>query len=628
MLNKIKELPIQRQIEELVLFLEDANKKYYDGTSTLSDSEFDEIENYLFSIDPDNKYFDEVREEVSDAFQEVEHGKYFMDGLGKLQNETDFNEWIKDKEYIVEPKIDGVSVKLIFEKGKFNQAITRGKGFKGFDITRNVDKINFKKTIDIHNTVIFRGEIYLSYNDMPDLIKAYDGELSKSPRNIAAGIIKRLDSKYNEYLSVIIYDVMNAEELGSANAIEIKQLIKSQCNGSAIHYTLVKSKEVMNIYKGFLNERDNLQFDIDGVVLRSNDLKEKIAFKFPSISKSTILKDVVWQVKNYRVTPVAIIEPVEICGAIIERASLFTPEYVKNLRIGDKVEVSRRNDVIPYIEQVLETIGGDPVTVPTICPSCDAPLERGGYDGRGESLVCNNYNCSEKIIFGIINWFNIFDIKHISEATIRKLFDEEIFLSYFEFLLLGSGIKDKEILLMDGFGEKTLNVLKEAINKIKSPTLLQFFNCLNIPNTGESRFRMLINVSEKSNPLEVIDFILKEDLTKLDGISNVMNLFLKEHFKLRSGLVNVLLSQMKIKDDIKSSNKLNGAEICITGTLSKGRKYFEQLISDNGGIVKSSVSKGLTYLICGADAGSKLDKANKLGVKVITESEFDKLIGG
>ena len=622
-------------VNEIIKKLKEYEIAYYEGNPLVSDEEFDLLKDELRTLDPLNSYFDEVGEEDMNqsTFEKISHGIYQMGSLDKVSNIEEFKKWDKNEFYPIriDEKEDGSSIKIIYQDGKFIKAITRGNGEYGFDVTENVRHINFPKTINEKGLLILRGEVIFThenYKKVSEIMNKNGDKISKSPRNLAAGLLKRKDDfSLLSYLTIRFYDVMN-NNCWSINYSNIPNFIKNIFpNNTTTSKLVYNNKELLDYYNDYNNSiRASLDRDIDGLVLYTKT-NEKIAFKFPAIIKQTTLVNIKWQVGvSGRVTPVGIINPVELNGAIITNVSLYNVDYIKQsgLTINSKVGICRRGDVIPKIVDIYDKIG-TPISIPNICPICGSRLEN-----QDKYLICINNDCGSKIIGKIIKWFKIHDVKDIGEKTIQTLYENNIFKDMCQFLYIEKGLLDNEILKIEGIGEKLLNILKENIKKTLKTTLINFITGLNIDGIDKKIIeKIIINTNKEIITLEDFVSIIKntDELLKIKGLGNLIIDKIQTGIKNKETEIKLLNTILHIEPYKKIINtKLSNKLFVVTGTLSQPRKYFENVIKDNGGRFSNTLTKDTNYIIVGENAGSKIVKAKEWGIKILTEEEFNGLI--
>ena len=611
--------------------LTEASERYYEnGTSILSDAEYDYLKDELRKIDPTNPLLMKVGSDEKIHFEKYDHGKYPMGSLSKVNTEADMRQWAVTQQYVVEQKLDGISLKLVYRNGKLSNAVTRGNGLIGDEIIRNVQKMKgVPYIIDTEETVIIRAEIVMTYKDFNSL----EGEdKKKNPRNAAAGIAKRLDGSNCELLTVICTGIMTSNKAKSDDSKWLK------ANGfNAVEQTVVIGADaIINIYNMYVeSKRDKLEYDIDGLVIKSimpqntGDWRyptDCIAFKFPNKEAVTTLVGVEWNYEGSRISPIAILHPVNLMGVTISRATLNNIEFIREmgLKIGDTVKLVRANDVIPLITGVDEHRGIVEIKVPATCPTCGSPtvIDR-------KFVFCSNENCDSKVIRKIMKWFEAHDSKGIAEETVTKIYEAGMFQDLFSFLNIATlagtvGFEPN----VEGIGDKKWKLLKTEIEKTLKTDVVTFFDGLGFSDVGRKRIEAIYTVAKNNGFNSVPDFVtflLTYDLTAISGIGSEISANIKTQVKKNGTLIHQLLEMVKIKSPAEpTGSSLGGKSFCFTGALNTmKRTEAEELVVKNGGTVKS-VTKGLTYLVTNDknSGSSKNVKAQSLGVTIIDENEF------
>jgi DNA ligase (NAD+) len=639
-------------IDKILEQLRAADVAYYnDGTSTISDKEYDRLKDLLRNLDPDNAYLKEVAHEggIVTEWEKVKH-QYPLGSLNKCNEFAEFKSWFTSGAKILQEKLDGISLALTYEQGILHTAITRGDGEIGDNILPNVMKMKGvpKFIKNPPKSLVVRAEIVLKHSDW---LKMPIDERGKNPRNTAAGAAKELNGSKCKYLTVIAYNILN-----SPTTTELEDLnLLREYGFNVVEFATVTTANQANImYGNYIDElRKKLDYDIDGLVFKPNVKvttddwkypKHQIAWKFPHQSAETILKDVIWQVSGDRVNPVAILDPVDVAGVTVSKASLHNVEFIKNLniKIGDKVEITRRNDVIPHIERVLVSYGGETVKVPTNCPICSGDLHFDTNINEEEMawMVCTNQKCPAKLIKDILKWLEVHDTKGIAEKTIETLYEQSVFKNLKEFIELSNltPIQEKNILSIEGMGDTKIETLKDQITKTLNCELTLFFAGLNAPGFGRRMWERIIKYlqieKDSVSAQDVLDFITipyEKGLGHIEGFaetnSKELQKFVKDNSEYINELVILVKPQVYSKPSL-TSEKLKGKSFCFTGEISMSRKEAQDNVIKNGGEVKSSVTKGLTYLVTNEpNSGStKNKKAQQLGTQIISGEQFLELI--
>lgn len=621
-----------------------ANTAYRNGTPTMSDAEYDALEDRLVElVDGADDSFVEVREAkaflatigapVGDSgWTKVRHASP-MGSLNKAQNETDLRGWYvscgnKGTSLIVSDKCDGISVSLRYEGGQLVRAATRGDGEVGEDITRNVVKmkgvVHFIKGFDGH----LRGEIVLRRSDWKKHFPTYS-----NPRNAAAGIAKRLDGVGVEHLTVLHYQMIrDGGKAIPSKAVEFQVLGK--VGAGLPTWTEVPDLAAAEaIYADYVSgKRDALDYDIDGLVLEYSDPavmealgdlnkrpKGAVAYKFPHAAKPTVLRNIRWQVgKSGRITPVAEFDAVDLAGASVSNASLHNLANIeklckvagiKTLAVGDEILASRRNDVIPYVESVLSGKGGTPLTAPDKCPACQTNLIM-----HGEYLVCYGEECSAQVLGGISRWVKKIGVLGMGDSIIEALIEHAGVTDPADLYILDPAKIEGIPTGSDGsrLGRTAHMIVAELKAKSDMP-LHTFVGSLGIPMCARSVCKTIVDAG-----FDDLDKMQNATMTQIAGIPGMGTAKADEFVKglvARRTLIDKLLDNgVTIK--AKSVGVMTGKSVCFTGVRSP---EMEKAIEDAGGTVKGSVGSGLTYLVQ-KDATSmsgKTQKAVSLGVQIV-----------
>ena len=611
---------------------------------------------------------------VLDEFKKSKHITK-MWSMEDVFNREEFKEWhqrvkklIEKDEYTyyIEPKFDGASLNLVYKDGKLIKAETRGDGEIGEDVTLNAKTINsIPLEIDYKGLIEIRGEVLISKKDFEKLneerIKKGENTFA-NPRNAAAGSLRQLDVKITAKRPLIFYpwgvgypiemlisDEINEEQY-KKDKEEFISRFKTYKNLMDFVYSLgfkeppkrgeCDSKNIECIYKKydeFVEIRDEIKVMLDGMVVKVNELelletlgyttkypRWMVAFKFPAVEKETILKDVIVQVGRTGVlTPVAILEPIEIGGVIVERATLHNFDEIERLdiRIGDHIIVIRSGDVIPKITKVLyHKRKGDekPIPRPTHCPVCGAEVL-----DEGAIIKCQNLSCPARVVNTIIYAAskNCLDIEGLGESVSKLLYEKGLVRDITDLFKLK--VEDLENLPL--FARKKAENLVNAINKVKGIECWRFVNALGIEHIGEVASKKICETFGvefyKHNP---------EEFEKIEGFGPEMVKSIAEYVKVNKDKIEKLIELIEPKNpekkEIKNSS-FKGKTIVLTGTMQKPRGEIKELLENLGAHVTNSVSKKTDYVIVGVDAGSKLEKAKKLGVKILNEGEMWKMIG-
>jgi len=661
---------VKKHIQQLRSRLRRHDRLYYVLNSPeITDQQYDAIfaelkqleQKHPDLITPDSPT-QRVSETPSQAFQSIRHAvamlsidnTYNADELHAFDERVTKGLDTKDYEYVVELKIDGLAISLRYEKGKLTRGVTRGDGTKGDDVTSNIRTIKaIPLTLsgeDVPDLLEVRGEVYMPKKAFAELnaLRADSGEaLFANPRNAAAGSLKLLDAKITagRKLSFFVYSISQ----GAAGIAEdhYTALNKLKEFGLPVN-TNVKARdidEVIKICRGWGKKKQTLDYQIDGMVIKVNRFDQHdilgstgrapkwcISYKFPAEQAQTVVESIDVQVgKSGILTPVANLEPVKLAGTTVKRASLHNFDMLKKLdvRCGDTVVIEKAGEIIPQVVHVKvknrELFDAKPFKPPTRCPSCDGKVEK---DQSGVYIRCINTNCTailrEKLVYFVGR--GQMDIENFGPALIDQLIDKGMVTSFADIYKLQFG----RLAELERMGEKSAANILDGIEDSKTRDLWRFIAGLGIQHVGSQNAEIL---AEEFTSIENLMAADVEKLKSIHGIGKEMANSIVEYF---ADGANISVIEQMLDAGVapkppakKKSLVLKDKTIVITGTLEKfTRQTIQQAIKDNGGRASSSVSKKTDYVLAGANAGSKLDKAGKLGVKVISEDDFIAMIGG
>ncbi|CEQ31690.1 DNA ligase [[Clostridium] sordellii] len=660
-------MDVKKKMDELIDLINYHSNKYYnEDTSEISDFEYDNLMKELMKIEtehPELKREDSPSTRVGgkplDKFNQVTH-KIPMLSLSNAysaQDLKDFDKRVresvnKDVEYVVEFKIDGLSVGLTYVDGVFKTGATRGNGIIGEDITQNLKTVKtIPLKIDDKEEIIVRGEVYISKENFEKINEQQEEnglQLFANPRNLAAGTLRQLDSKLTAKRPLDIF-IFNLEYMQNEKFKTHSQSLEYLSNlGFKVspNFKICKTiEDVIEHIEYWTVNRSDLSFEIDGMVIKVNDLEEReqmgytaksprwaIAYKFPAEQKKTKLKDIIVEVgRTGTITPTAILEPVRLAGTVVARATLHNEDYIneKDIRVGDTVLVQKAGDIIPQVVEVIkEDRTGDEIKfhMPEKCPVCHEPTVR----LEGEAAVkCINMSCPAQIRRGIIHFASrdAMNIDGLGESIISLLLDNKIIKDVADLYY----IKKEDIVNLERLGEKSATNLINAIEKSKNNDLYRLINGLGIKYIGVKGAKVL------AKSFKSLDDIINssiEELTNLEEFGEVMADSVVEFFKEDKNIVVINKLKEVGVNTLSSNSEDNGLanifdkmKIVLTGTLpTLKRNDAKELIEARGGKATSSVSKSTTFVLAGEEAGSKLTKANELGVTVIDEAKFLELL--
>lgn len=657
-----------KRYNELVDLLNKANYEYHvlDDATTLTDEEYDNYLREVYEIEdthPEWKREDSPTTKIGgvilDKFDKVTHNIPMM-SLADVFNEDEiilFDKRIRDEnidpKYVCELKIDGLSVSLKYEKGVLISAATRGDGFIGENITSNVKTIKqvpLKLTKDVDIEV--RGEIYMSRATLKKLNEEREknGEpLLKNCRNAAAGSIRQLDSSVTakRNLEVWIYHLPNPEAYGIKTHEESLKFMKELGFRINPNNKLVNNvDEVLKYIEDKKEARSTLPYDIDGVVIKLNNLKDHeimgntirypkwaVAYKFPAEEVSTKLNDIIFTVgRTGQITPNAVLEPVMVMGSTISRATLHNEDYVlmKDLRIGDTVSIRKAGDVIPEVVEPKKELrdGSEKMfKMITNCPICGEKLIK--KEGQVD-YYCPNINCPARSIEKLIHFASkgAMDIDGLGDEIIEDFYNLGIVKNYYDFFTL---FKHKDfIMTQEGYGNKKINNILDAAENSKHNSLERLLFGLGIEGIGVKNAKIL---AENYPEIRMLYDVTPEELANIKDIgpilaSSVYNYFQNsENRELIEKLIDLGVNTKYLGSSSKYDEEVTAKKIVITGTLSvASRPFIKEVLESYGAIVVESVSKKTDIVFVGEDPGSKYDKAKELGIKIYNDEKVTELI--
>ena len=617
--------------EELVKLIKEAQDAYYNGENAImSDKSFDELWDELTDIDPMNPILHKVGEDSGSVFAKAPHVLH-MFSQQKCKTSEEFLDWFRkhpSNKYLVQHKLDGSSIELQYVNGKFNKAVTRGNGLIGDDVTQNfIDNPDIPKFIPGF-TGGARGEVLLFHKDFKEHFTD-----KANCRNAANGIMKRKDNNdASKYLHIITYDIQSMDgSLVFKTETEKNSILEKY--GFRVVPTLYTNdpNTIIKLRDSLGSSRfEDLEYDIDGLVIKCDlcdpeDVKrdrpdKQIAFKFSLDEAITTIRDVEWSVSGRSRTPVAICDPVRLCGTTVQRANLCNIDLIKsmNIKIGSKVVMVKRGEIIPKIERLFDnnSVSGE-IPIPSICEYCGNKLTV-----TGTKITCDNPKCKSTVCHRIARWCEVHKIYGMGESSVEKLYDV--------------GIKDivdlyrnpnLEKILIDVLGENGRKIYPRIISTRKT-TLQKVLQGFDMEYIGETISKLLTK-GLSYDYSEFKSMLIFENVMNLEGMAEVST----------TNILNSLMSNMKLLDELipyleldvpklSSIGKLNGFNICVTGELySMNRNQAKELIENNGGKFQSGVSKTTDYLVCNSpSSSSKYKAAMTYGTKIINESDLLNMI--
>ena len=657
---------MKERIEYLVNLLNEANYNYYVlDNPTITDQEYDK---YLKELEKLEEEYPEYKSDASPSqrvggkvlskFGKIKHDKPMLslaDVFNEEEIENFYNKIINagiSPHFVCEQKIDGLSVSLIYKKGILYSAATRGDGIVGENITNNVKTIKnvplkLRKDIDIE----VRGEIFMNKETLNKLneLRAKEGlPLLQNCRNAAAGSIRQLDPKITRErnLDVFIYHLPNPEDYNLKThyeALKFMEELGFKVN-KKWNKLVTNLSEIMSYIDSLAKERENLDYDIDGVVIKVNELNAQkqlgftakyprwaIAYKFPNEEVYTKLEDIIFTVgRTGQITPNAVLDPVIVMGSTISRATLHNEEYVKmlDLKIGDTVAIHKAGDVIPeVIRPLIERRTGEEKDFKMIknCPICGSSLVK--KDGMVD-YFCINDNCPKRNIEVLIHYAskNAMNIEGLGEKVVEDLYNMKYVLNIDDFYHLEK--YKEELKLMEGYGEKSINKLLENIENSKNNSLERLLFGLGIPNVGSKTAKI---IAKKFNTMDNLINANIDDLINIKDIGQIIAKSIKDYLNNNIDLINRLkninINMTYTGEKEKFNEFITNKKFVITGTIDGiSRDEIKSFIENNGGITSESVSKKTDVVIVGKDPGSKYDKALSLDIEIYDENKIKEIM--
>ena len=659
---------------------------YYNQAKTeISDSEFDALWDELKQLAPDHPQLQRVVAEIDPGTVKVDH-MFPMRSLNKGTNDDDIAHFVTESSlestrFISQPKLDGSALSLEYRKGRLVRAATRGSGDRGEDVTKNARRVeNVPHTLGVEVDVHIRGEVVMRLSVFEEKYRT----ISPNPRNLAAGALRQKNADGKANASDLVFLAYDAKFPSGADRHPDSVAPPSENFDSAILEWLsetagvepapwvvhdsgsedVSIESLCQETRTWSKERESYSFEIDGLVFKVDDLEKRdllgmtahhprwaLAWKFPPEEATSVLLDVDWQTgRTGTITPVARIAPQRVGGVTVENTTLHNLGEVQRLdiQIGDKIRIVRRGDVIPKIEAGLGAAtqsdvdgrthaDGEPftgqlperrkITPPDSCPACAGPIEI-----EGAFIRCTDVQCSARLGRSILYYCRALEMDGIGEKLVEQLIEEGLISSIPDLYRL-----DQPMLLsLDRMGQKSADNVLSEIAKSRSMAFSKFLSALGLPGIGPELATSISNhFGVPAQLLQWVDVALTDasrlsELTSIDGVGDIVALQLRDGIQLRREMVDDLLSLLSIQQEerIAEGGIFDGMTFCVTGTLTEPRKSIQARIKAAGGKVVGSVSGNLSVLIAGENAGSKLAKAEKLGVQVWDEETLLGRISG
>ena len=657
---------VRGRIEELREQIRYHNRRYHvEDAPEVSDAAYDALYSELEGLEAEHPELvtpdsptQRVGGEPLEGFEEVRHAVLML-SLANARKTEELREWDarvkrllgpdEEPRYVTELKIDGLAVSLRYENGRFARGATRGNGAVGEDVTQNLRTVRaIPERLDDEPPEVLepRGEVFMTLENFEELNRRQEAEGKPpfaNPRNAAAGSIRQLDSRITATrpLTIFLYGVGEGGEVYESHSAMLDAL-KSyglRVNPYRVHDSI---RSVIEECERRAAQRESLPYQIDGVVVKVDSREQQrilgtvaraprwaIAYKFEPLAGRTRLEDVVVRVgRTGALTPQAVLEPVNIGGVKISRATLHNEDYIKEkgILIGDVVVVERAGDVIPQVVcPVPEERDGDEraFEMPRVCPVCGEPVSR----PEGEAVTrCVNARCPAQALEHIIHWASkgAMDIDGLGEKVATRFFDLGLIKDAADVYRLEAD----QISPLEGFGEKSAENLIRAIERSKEQPFSRVLYALGIRHVGSVTAEL---IAERFGGEDLLRGVGVEQLTEINGVGGVVARAVVEYFALEDNrdLVERLMKaglNLEREQGRPSEGPLAGKRVVITGALSRPRDHFVERLEAAGGTFTSSVSKSTDYVLAGEDAGSKLERARSLGVPVIDEAGFEELV--
>lgn len=654
---------VYHKIDKLRNQIKKYNEAYYQKDSPLvDDATFDKLYRELKELEekypdykPEEKLTNKVSGERSKKFKEHKH-TYRLYSLDNSNNLEELRKWVEKTvkdlgetrkvSFVAELKIDGLACALTYKNGQLEIGSTRGDGFVGEDITKNLLTIsNIPQKLPQPLDIDVRGEVYMpisSFEKLNEQQTLNNEKLFANPRNAASGSLRQLDSEITKKRNLKFFSYAAIIESQNDIKTHYETLDLLQTLGFSVNSNkkLCKNvEEIIEFCNFWENERFKLDYATDGIVIKVNELnfeedlgytsrapKWATAYKFPPEKVWTKLVDVEYNIgKTGAITPVAIMQPVSLGGTIVKRASLHNFDEIKrlDLAIGDKVLVKKAAEIIPKVVEAKHTDDMKPINLPQKCPSCDSLLNKPENE---VNFYCSNILCPSQIV-AKLEFFaskSGMDIDGMGSQIVRQLYNLGFIKTFDDFYKL----EYDDFLKLNLVKEKTATNLLNAINKSKNTTLAKFLTALSIKHVGKETALL---ISNDFNTLDKLENATFEQLAQIQGIGEKIAKSVYEWFKNEHNL-NIVKNMLQLGvtfeeiNNAQVSDKFKDKTFVITGTLSQKRSYYEEKIKQNGGKVSSQVSKNTSYVLCGENPGSKYDKALNLHVIILNEDEFNNML--
>lgn len=624
----------EERIEQLADQIRYHKHLYYNEQPEITDAEYDTLEDELRALAPFHPILTEIGVDASSLFEKAEHVIPMM-SQDKVTSPAEFCKWVMKRgidKFIVQHKLDGISIEVQYEQGRFVRAVTRGNGLVGDDVSANVVKMSgFLPVLKSRFTGATRGEVVM----FKDVFDRKYGNMQNC-RNTAAGLVRRKDGAGSGDLNIIYYDAISTTT-DVPFETEIDKLKWLKAEGFPVVKTKITTavQEVIDTREKIQDAlRGALQYDIDGLVIKSKvydleDMKrakpmKQIAFKFVSEEKETTLRDVEWSPSGANYTPVAIVDTVELAGTNVSRASLANPNLIESLgiKVGSRVRVSKRGDIIPKIESVVSTPdGAKPIMLPSTCDACTTALVN-----EGTRLYCPNEECPKRYYHRLLKWLKTNGVKHFSEKLIlQPLFAAGRIKTIADLF----GLAGRDLETLDGVQATSARKALKNLHDASHVPLAKFVGSFEIENIGSRMVQKLVDAG--FDTLDKLQGATTKEIASVEGFADITaSTFVNGFAKLYPQMQDLLDTGKVTIERVSKKKTLGGLTFCFTGKLhTMSRKEAQALAESQGGGSRTSVSGKLSYLVTNETTPTaKYTKARELGVPVITEDTFLKMARG
>lgn len=639
-------------MKEKVRLLNEAAKAYYqEDREIMQNKEYDLLYDELVELEKEtgivlsNSPTVRIGYEILSELPKEIHEKRML-SLDKTKDRGVLKSWLGNETGLLSWKLDGLTIVLTYEGGKLAKAVTRGNGEEGEVITNNARVFaNLPLTIPFKGNLVLRGEAVIRYSDFYRINQEIeDVELKyKNPRNLCSGSVRQLNNRITAERNVnfFAFSAVKADNVDFNNSKNVQMLWLKDQGFDVVEYKMVDSSNIEETVSWFEDNIARNDLPSDGLVLTLENIsygeslgstakfpRDSIAFKWRDEIKETKLLDIEWSAsRTGLINPIAIFEPVELEGTTVSRASVHNLSIMEGLQlgIGDIVEVYKANMIIPQISENLTRSG--PVEIPSNCPVCKQHTTIRDENGV-KALYCSNEECQAKHIKSFTHFVSrdAMGIDGLSEATIEKFIGKGLIKEYADIFRIER--HRDEIINMEGLGEKSFNNLLASVNKARKTTSVRLLYALGIPNVGLSNAKNICRYF--NNDWNAIENAEYDQLIKIDGIGDIMAKAYIQFFRKEKNMTVIknLLKEIELEKQAPSLQKteqnFEGLSFVLTGTVKffKNRDELKETIESRGGKVTSAVSKNTDFVVAGENAGSKLTKAQKLGIRIIDEEEL------